>query len=349
MVRSGIGSLRLALAVMAVIFAVQAAVAEQWTAVKLRGTVVRLVDGEWERMTRGTVLENGQVVRTLERGHAQLVRGNETLDLGPDTQIVIFDKGGARPFTTVRQYFGTVAVEAEARDVQHFAVTTPYLAAVVKGTKFVVVSGDRGANVSVSRGRVEVDGTSGGPGVVIVPGQTASAMPGGAVILDRPARENAPGRALGRGPGLPLLGLSADRPASADEPGGRGKGAPGGNGNVGGNSGNGNSGSGNGGGSSGNGNSGNAGGSNSGSGNGNGNSGGNAGNSGSGNAGNGNSGSGNGSGNSGNGNPGNSGGSNSATGNSGNGNSGGNSGSPAGSNSGNGNSGNGNSGGGRGR
>jgi hypothetical protein len=212
---------------MAVILTVQAGLAEDWTAVKLRGTVVRLVDGEWEKMTRGTVVGNGQVVRTSASGHVQLVRGNETLDLAPDTQIVIFDKGGAKPFTTVRQYFGEVAVEAEARNVRHFAVTTPYLAAVVKGTKFVVTSGKKGASVTVSRGSVEVDGTAGGPPVLILPGQSAVASAGGELALDGPGNGSGLGLGLGLGRGLANApdAIGEDRADQAGERGGTDRGS----------------------------------------------------------------------------------------------------------------------------
>lgn len=45
-------------------------------------------------------------------------------------------------------------------NVQHFAVQTPFLAAVVKGTKFTVVSSKTGAEVAVQRGNVEVEDPS---------------------------------------------------------------------------------------------------------------------------------------------------------------------------------------------
>ena len=156
------------------LLAANAAAADDWTAVRLRGTVVQLVDGAWQPVHRNDVVPDDRVIRTLASGHVDFVRGTETVSLGPTTQIQIFDKGGAKPFTTVKQAFGTVTVEAEVRNVQHFAVETPYLAAVVKGTKFTVTSGPHGASVAVQRGHVEVDDKANNTHTIITVDQSAS-------------------------------------------------------------------------------------------------------------------------------------------------------------------------------
>lgn len=51
-----------------------------------------------------------------------LARDDETIELGPNTQIRILDEEGAKPFTTVQQQFGTVSIEAKVENVEHFAV-----------------------------------------------------------------------------------------------------------------------------------------------------------------------------------------------------------------------------------
>lgn len=151
--------------------------ADEWTAVKLRGSVFGLFDGEWVKLQRGDVIPDDQPIRTLASGRVTFVRGEETIDLGPNTQVQIFDRAGRAKYTTVKQYYGKVAVEAEARQVKHFAVQTPYLAAVVKGTRFVVVSGDKGAKVSVERGAVAVEDRSTRDSVQITAGQQVTASP----------------------------------------------------------------------------------------------------------------------------------------------------------------------------
>jgi len=94
--------------------------------------------------------------------------------VAPKRSVSIFDKGGAKPYTTVKQDFGIVSVEAEVRDVQHFAVVTPFLAAVVKGTRFVVASGQSTAWVKVRRGHVEVEDSHEHTHVMLAVGQSAA-------------------------------------------------------------------------------------------------------------------------------------------------------------------------------
>jgi ferric-dicitrate binding protein FerR (iron transport regulator) len=148
------------------------ALADDWTAVRLRGVVLEFVHGDWQRLERGDVIPDSRSIRTAN-GRVTLVRGAETVELGPNTQIQIFDRGGRRPFTTVREHFGSVSVEAEVRDVQHFAVQTPYLVAVVKGTRFVVRSGRAGSGVKVMRGAVEVHDGHRGTTAIVRAGQSA--------------------------------------------------------------------------------------------------------------------------------------------------------------------------------
>ena len=168
-------------AILAIAFAAlfsSTAIADDWTAVKLRGVVVGLFDGEWVKLQRGAIVPDDQPIRTLASGRVTYERGEETIDLGPNTQVQIFDRAGYSKHTMVRQYFGRVSVEAEVRDVTHFSVQTPYLAAVVKGTRFVVISGETGARVQVERGAVAVEDSSDRSSVVIAAGQEAVAAPG---------------------------------------------------------------------------------------------------------------------------------------------------------------------------
>ncbi len=152
-----------------------AALADDWTAVRLRGQLVELVGKTWQPIARGASIPDGTVVRSLSSGYADFVRGTETVSVSPNTEINIADTAaaGTKPFTTVTEYFGTVAVEADVEHVQHFAVVTPYLAAVVKGTKFIVTSGQNGGGVAVTRGHVEVISQSDHSHVLISVGQAA--------------------------------------------------------------------------------------------------------------------------------------------------------------------------------
>lgn len=153
---------------------VSVAQADDWAANKLRGPVMQLVDGQWQQLKRGMVVPDDRAVRTMAAGYVTFTRGQETVELGPNTQIRIFDKAGKKPFTTIKQEFGSVSIEAEVRNVQHFAVDTPFLAAVVKGTRFTVVSGKTNSTVTVRRGHVAVENLKNKSHVLLAVGQSAS-------------------------------------------------------------------------------------------------------------------------------------------------------------------------------
>ena len=155
-----------------------AAAADNWTASKLFGKVQQFEKGQWVTLSRGDIVADGTLVRT-QIGRVTLIRGTEVIDLGGDTQVQIFDRAtGGKPFTTVKQFDGEVSVKADVEQVQHFAVETPYLAAVVKGTRFTVTSGDTGASVFVHLGHVAVTDGADGTHVTVGAGQSASVAKG---------------------------------------------------------------------------------------------------------------------------------------------------------------------------
>ncbi len=161
-------------AVVACLALTSSAFADDWVAKKLRGGVFAFFEGEWHQLHKGSVVPDERVIRTMQDGRVQFVRDKETIDLDPNSQIRIYDKAESS-FTVVQQHYGQVAIEAEKRDVQHFAVQTEVLAAVVKGTRFSVRSGGGTADVSVDRGQVEVRDTVHNLTVRVNPGQEASA------------------------------------------------------------------------------------------------------------------------------------------------------------------------------
>ena len=158
------------------------ALADDWLVIKLRGTVEQLVDTNWTALQRGDVVPDDRTVRTGPDGHVDLQRGKEVVTLGASTQVQIHDKTDAR-FTTVQQDFGTVEVEAEVENAPHFVVETQFLAAVVKGTHFIVTSSTLGASVSVDRGFVAVQSKASKRSTTVTVGQTASVAPSTDIVL----------------------------------------------------------------------------------------------------------------------------------------------------------------------
>ncbi len=307
------------------------AVADDWMVDRLRGEVLVLVGSAWSPLQRGDIVSDSSRIRSVEGSRVTFTRGAEAIELDGATEIRIFDQQGER-MTTIMQAYGTVTVEAERLQIQHFSVQTPFLAAIVKGTRFTVHSDDTQSSVDVSRGLVQVQDYTHGVATDIAPGQTA--VVSNDIMLD----------VSGGGRHAPVVTLDGDVVSQADAQTNPGNGHGNGNGNGNGHANDdGNSAGGQGNGNNGNGN-GNAGNGNAGNGNnGNGNNGnGNNGNGNAGNNGNGNGNNGNGNGNNGNGNAGNTGnGNNGNAGNNGNGNGNGNAGNNG---NGNGNGGTGNNG-----
>lgn len=147
--------------------------AEDWQVDRVRGTVTQQISGSWQAVSRGDVIPNDRYLKTGANGRIGLSRGNETIELQGDTQIRIEDAGAER-MTTVLQDLGTVSIEAERRNVQHFSVQTPFMAAVVKGTRFTVRSDPSGTSVQVDRGVVQVQDTINDLVADVRPGQEAT-------------------------------------------------------------------------------------------------------------------------------------------------------------------------------
>jgi hypothetical protein len=130
--------------------------AEDWTAGKLRGHVLVSAGGQWVPLQRGQTAADRQYVRTMADGAVEFTRNGETIALSPNTQVEISEQAAGR-YTVVAESFGQVSIADNHTALPHFAVNTPYVAAVVKGTVFTVISRPGGSQVLVDRGEVNVE------------------------------------------------------------------------------------------------------------------------------------------------------------------------------------------------
>ncbi|WP_417308872.1 FecR domain-containing protein [Devosia sp.] len=167
------------------------ALAADWAASRVRGPVFLMLDNGWTPLSRGDIVPDGTMVRTGKGTKVRLERGNERIDLGSNTQIRIYDRADTL-YTTVKQDFGIVSVEADVRQVEHFAVETPQLAAVVKGTRFTVIYGENIAEVRVNRGTVAVRDRKSGANTLVGAGQRASRADDGELLLDGESLKGTP-------------------------------------------------------------------------------------------------------------------------------------------------------------
>lgn len=169
---SRVGILRTALALVVWSGLSGLALADDWMVDRLRGDVLVMSGDSWLPLQRGDIVSDSSRIRSVEGSRVTFTRGAEAIELSGATEIRIFDQQGER-MTTIMQAYGTVTVEAERLQIQHFSVQTPFLAAIVKGTRFTVHSDDAQSSVDVARGLVQVQDYTHGVATDIAPGQTA--------------------------------------------------------------------------------------------------------------------------------------------------------------------------------
>jgi FecR protein len=173
-----------------------------WTVSESSGTVNVLHAGTSKIVQRGGALAIGDVVLTGAKGRAVLVRGKEYLVVSPNSRISIADPAQSGGFIQIVQNWGSAVFKIEKKTEKHFAVKTPYLAAVVKGTTFNVTVDEKGARVQVTEGRVEVATPDGKAVSMVMPGEVGLVAAGDRLrlrvqgiesrVIDSPQRGSEP-------------------------------------------------------------------------------------------------------------------------------------------------------------
>src|ERR1700687_6097271 len=133
-----------------VLSATSGAVAEDapWRVSKSSGEVwVTTSQVQQASLADEALLKAGDNIRTGRTGRVLLVRGEEKILIAPNSVIAIPPEQKNGLATTIIQQAGSVLLNVEKRNVEHFQVETPYLAAVVKGTQFRVSVNAQGASV----------------------------------------------------------------------------------------------------------------------------------------------------------------------------------------------------------
>ncbi len=119
-------------------------------------------------------LKPGDTVRTGRTGRVLLQRGEEKILISPNSVVGLPTENKDGLVTTIMQQAGSILLDVEKRNVKHFEVETPYLAAVVKGTQFRVTVNAASTSVDVVRGQVEVADFRTGQIAQVMPGQHAT-------------------------------------------------------------------------------------------------------------------------------------------------------------------------------
>ncbi|NUS99517.1 MAG: hypothetical protein HOP96_00900 [Sphingomonas sp.] len=134
-----------------------------WTVMQRSGDVQVLKNGLQPASVKvQDALSPGDVVATGANGRAMLTRGEDYVVVAPSSRLALPKEQQQSGFTRLIQQVGTMLYKVKHTGVPHFAVETPMLAAVVKGTSFTVVVDKDRAAVQVTDGIVEVNSAAGG-------------------------------------------------------------------------------------------------------------------------------------------------------------------------------------------
>jgi len=117
-------------------------------------------------------LAPGDTLMTGPTGRATLVRGGDYIIVAPRSELRLPSTPQPSGFTRVIQNLGTLLFKVQHTGVPHFAVDTPMLAAVVKGTTFTVVVDAHRSAVQVLQGVVQVSAMDGGMSRMVEGGRT---------------------------------------------------------------------------------------------------------------------------------------------------------------------------------
>jgi hypothetical protein len=222
---------RLLLPLLLLIFSGAPALAQSngWTISEAKGSVV-VIDARGERAASvGLAVSPGATVRTRAQSSAVLVRGQEFVTLRQNAQIRIPPAQREKSLIQIIQDYGSALFNIGKKADPHFGVETPYLAAVVKGTTFVVAVGEDGATLQVTEGAVEASTLDGGARELVLPGAVAMIAAGdplrltiegeGRKVVDSPARPAGAPAATAPvptvSPASPAFDSGATQPAAA--------------------------------------------------------------------------------------------------------------------------------------
>jgi hypothetical protein len=169
------------------VFAASSAIAADngnWSVTKSSGEVWMGTSGVQQASLKpDEILKPGDTIRTGRNGRVLLTRGEETILIAPNSVVGLPAEQKEGLATTIVQQAGSILLEVEKKNVKHFEVETPYLAAVVKGTQFRVTVNASSTSVDVLRGQVQVSDFRSGQIAQVMPGQHATAFANGKMGL----------------------------------------------------------------------------------------------------------------------------------------------------------------------
>ena len=169
---------KLALIVVSSVFvamspAVAAGAQDKWIVTQLSGDARVLHAGlQPASLKVNSQIVSGDTVVTGPTGRATLVRGADYIIIAPRSELRLPTTPEATGFTRVVEKLGTMLFKIQHTGIPHFAVDTPMLAAVVKGTTFSITVDPNRSAIQVIQGVVQVTAVEGGMSRLVEGGRT---------------------------------------------------------------------------------------------------------------------------------------------------------------------------------
>ncbi|MGH6933492.1 MAG: FecR domain-containing protein [Dongiaceae bacterium] len=193
-----------------------------WTVADLKGSAKSRSAGaasavEWIQLDSGMRLPPGAEIATGADGFVELFNGKDRVQVMANSHVQLPIAEQSNLLVRVLHQLGTVFFEVGKQPGRRFEVDTPYLVAIVKGTKFSTQVTDGGGWVNVTEGVVGVSASSSSVSVDVTVGQTATVAAGaeGGVQVGPTSSSGAPATsAPGSTPESPASTTSPSSPAS---------------------------------------------------------------------------------------------------------------------------------------
>jgi FecR protein len=136
------------------------------------------------RLAVGQVVSIGSEVQTGPGTVVFLSRNGDRLVIQPNSQMRIAEPEPGGLIDHFMQSLGSVFYDVEPRRNRSFGVSAPYVAAVVKGTRFLVSVEPTRSSVRVDEGRVLVTSEDGAASVLVDAGHVATVDAASASAID---------------------------------------------------------------------------------------------------------------------------------------------------------------------
>ena len=148
--------------------------------------VVKFLDGDvqyrltntdsWVQLAKDSVLSLPLEIKTNLIGEAVLAQGETNFSIQENSYIKLSIEGSLslRLIDRVKHWFGTVIYKIE-RNPDEFVVETPFLAATVKGTRFVIVGDENSSIVTLQEGSLHIEDLRSGDTQMMLPGDVVGA------------------------------------------------------------------------------------------------------------------------------------------------------------------------------